>query len=175
MSKPAPERVLLGLVTRSRGLRGEMMLDRAVEGPYPNGLPVQIGSSEYVLERLQAHQGRSLIKVSGIGTVELADAQRDREVTVARGDVLTGPGEYLLQDLLGCDVVDDAAANVYGIVSGWQSNGAQILLEVDSGDAEPVLVPLVPAICLAVLPNERLIRVKLPDGLVDLNKPSARA
>jgi len=38
-----------------------------------------------------------------------------------------------------------------------------------------MLVPLVPAICVAVLPTERTIRVKLPDGLATLNAPPTRA
>ncbi|MEP7365318.1 MAG: ribosome maturation factor RimM [Acidobacteriota bacterium] len=175
MSNPAPEQVLLGLVARGRGLRGEMMLDRAVEGKYPKGLGVQIGTTQYPLDFLKPHQGRSLLKVIGIETIEQAEAQRGLEVSVARADVPTAAGDYLLQDLIGCDVVDDTSGHHYGTVSDWQTNGPQTLLEVHIEAPEPMLVPLVPAICVAVLPTERTIRVKLPEGLATLNSPSARA
>lgn len=167
--------MLLGLVSRSRGLRGEMMLDRAVEHRYGKGTSVQVGRGMYALESLKPHQGRSVVKLAGIDTIEQAEAQRGLEVSVARADVPTAPGEYLLQDLIGCDVIDDAGGHVYGIVSDWQGNGPQTLLEVEAEGSEPMLVPLVPAICVAVLPTERTIRVKLPDGLATLNAPPTRA
>lgn len=160
---------MLGVVARGRGLRGEMMLDRAVERAYTKGTSVQIGPGHYSLETLKPHQGRTLFKVSGIDTIEQAEAQRGLEVSVARDEVSTEPGEYLLQDLVGCDVIDDASGQTYGTVADWQTNGPQTLLEVDAGAAEPILIPLVPAICVAVLPNERTIRVTLPDGLATLN------
>lgn len=160
------------MVARGRGLRGEMMLDRAVERAYTKGIGVQIGSSSYSLDSLKPHQGRALLKVAGIDTIDQAEAQRGLEVTVARADVKAAHGEYLLQDLIGCDIVDNATGHAYGIVAGWQTNGPQTLLEVDGGAEEPMLVPLVPAICVAVLPHERLIRVTLPEGLATLNSRS---
>jgi 16S rRNA processing protein RimM len=152
-----------------------MMLDRAPERNYSKGLGVRIGASDYALETLKPHQGRSLLKVTGIETIEQAEAHRGMEVSVARDDASVPSGEYLLQDLIGCDLVDDSSAHIYGTVTDWQSNGPQTLLEVDTGSSEPMLVPLVPAICVAVLPMERIIRVKLPDGLATLNAPSSPA
>lgn len=164
--------MLLGVVARSRGLRGEMVLDRSVERRYPAGVPLQIGPTAYPLQSLKPYQNRSVLKVAGLDSVEQAGAQRGLAVSIAREYIPTGPGEYLLQDLIGCDVVDETSTQVYGMVVDWQSNGPQTLLEVETGGQEPMLVPLVPAICVHVLPNERTIRVKLPDGLATLNTPA---
>ncbi len=158
-------------MVRSRGLRGEIILDRPVEHRYAAGVRVQIGEAAYILQSLKLHQARGLLQVAGIASVEQAEALRGQLVSIARDAVPTAPGEYLLQDLIGCDVVDTESNHVYGMVSDWQSTGPQTLLEVDEGAEEPLLIPLVPAICVAVLPSERIIRVKLPEGLASLNAP----
>lgn len=149
-----------------------MVLDRPVHRRYLPGLSVQLDARSYRLLTLRPHQDRALLQVEGVTTMDQAEALRGAALSVARADVPLEPGEYLLQDLIGCDVVDDASGHLYGEVDDWQELGLQTLLEV-STPAAPLLVPLVPAICVNVRPADRLIRVTLPEGLAQLNDSTA--
>ena len=72
----------------------------------------------------------------------------------------------------GCDVIDHESGQLYGEVDDWQETGLQTLLEVRT-PAVPLLIPLVPAICVEIRPADRLIRVTLPEGLAQLNDSTA--
>ncbi|MBN8731435.1 MAG: 16S rRNA processing protein RimM [Acidobacteria bacterium] len=145
-----------------------MILDRPVHRRYMPGLSVQVDARPYRLLTLRPHQDRAFLQLDGITTMDLAEALRGAVLSVAREDVPLEPGEYLLQDLIGCDVIDDATGQLYGEVDDWQETGLQTLLEVNS-PAVQLLIPLVPAICIAIRPADRLIRVTLPEGLAQLN------
>lgn len=149
-----------------------MVLDRPVHRRYAPGLGVQVDARAYRLLALRPHRDRALLQLEAINTLEQAEALRGGELSVARADVPLEPGEYLLQDLIGCDVIDHATARLYGEVTDWQENGLQVLLEVQT-TAEPMLIPLVPALCVDIRPADRLIRVTLPEGLAHLNEPPA--
>jgi len=149
-----------------------MILDRPVHRRYMPGLSVQLDARPYRLLTLRPHQDRALLQLEGVTTMDQAEALRGAALSVARADVPLEPGDYLLQDLVGCDVVDDATGHLYGEVDDWQELGLQTLLEVRT-PAAPLLVPLVPAICVDVRPAERLIRVALPEGLAQLNDSQA--
>jgi ribosomal 30S subunit maturation factor RimM len=71
-------------------------------------------------------------------------------------------GEYFHSDLVGCEVRDHASDRLIGRVTGWEEYGGPALLEVDDGR---LLIPFVKAICVDILPEQRLIRVNLPEGL----------
>jgi len=76
-------------------------------------------------------------------------------------------GEYFQSDLIGCKVLDEKDGRVLGVVEGFEQYGGPPLLEVSSEDGE-VLIPFVPAICVAVDLAHRSISVDLPDGLLEL-------
>lgn len=149
-----------------------MVLDRPVHRQYTPGLGVQLDARSFRLLSLRPFQDRALLQLDGIATMDQAEALRGAQLSVARADVPLEPGEYLLQDLIGCDVIDHTTSHLYGEVTDWQENGSQTLLEVATS-AEPLLVPLVPAICIDIRPAERLIRVTLPEGLAHLNDSTA--
>jgi len=135
-------------------------------------LSVQVDARPYRLLSLRPHRDRALLQLEGISTMEQAEALRGSELSVARADVPLEPGEYLLQDLIGCDVIDHESGQLYGEVDDWQETGLQTLLEVRT-PAVPLLIPLVPAICVEIRPADRLIRVTLPEGLAQLNDSTA--
>jgi ribosomal 30S subunit maturation factor RimM len=66
---------------------------------------------------------------------------------------------------VGCEVRDRVSGRVVGRVTGWEEYGGPALLEVDNGR---LLIPFVKAICVEILPAEKLIRVDLPEGLESL-------
>ena len=61
---------------------------------------------------------------------------------------------------------DRLSGRVIGHVTGWEEYGGPALLQIDEGR---LLIPFVKAICVEILPDERLIRVDLPEGLEAVN------
>ena len=68
---------------------------------------------------------------------------------------------------MNCHVRNDATGEDIGVVTGWQEYGGPLLMEVQVGD-RLVLIPFVPAICVKVDLEAKMVRVRLPEGLLDL-------
>ena len=161
----SPDWLPIGVIVRPRGRSGEVLLDRSLSRSYSTPLPALVGAATHTIESLWIHHDRAVLKFQGVDSIEAAEALRGLPVSIPRSALgPLEPGEFLYQDLPGCRVIDDATGAPLGHVADWHENGPQILLELDSG----LLIPCVPELCPAILPAERLIRVKLPEGLREL-------
>jgi 16S rRNA processing protein RimM len=88
-------------------------------------------------------------------------------------------GTYYISDLVGCQVLERGGVRV-GVVRDVEINGQSVpgtpLLVVDldaariASRSNQILVPLAQDICLQVDLAARLIEVRLPDGLLELNE-----
>ena len=127
------------------------------------------GRREAVIEKAWRHKGRLILKLTGVESITDAEALRGYEVQIPANELAALPdGEYFLDDLVGCEVVDEEGGRTIGEVTDVLEPGGPLLLEIGAGGHE-VLVPLVTAICRDVDVEGRKIRVRLPEGLEDLN------
>jgi 16S rRNA processing protein RimM len=145
-----PSWIAIGRVARAHGLRGALRVELYDPGSRTLSTvkTARIGDSSFELKSARPQSGRVaayLIEVAGVGDRDQADALRGCEVAVARDVLALAPGEFLVADLLGC-AVHDAAGRALGTILSSFSNGAQDILELDSG----LLIPLVPDWVLAV-------------------------
>ncbi len=123
-----------------------------------------------VVESAWWHQGRLVLKFSGVDTISQAEALRDHEVSIPASERAELPeGEYYRDDLVGCEVAERETGKVLGRVTGWQDSGGAPLLVVEGGGGE-LLIPFAASICVAIEAGRR-IEVALPEGLKDLNAP----
>ena len=183
MSNPAktpasePEWVTIAVLGRPRGNKGEVTAspltnheDRFDDlesvhlfGPAGPGV-------EYPVERIWNHQGTPIFKFEGVDSINAAELLRGREVRVPKQDrVQLDEGEFFHDDLIGAEVRERTTDRLVGKVTGWEDFGGPSLLEIDGGR---VLIPFVKAICVEILPDEKLIRVELPIGLETINEES---
>ena len=166
------EWVVLATIVRSRGLRGEMFVDSLSGGPETfQGRNVWLRRGVDALRPAQIDKawlqsGRVVIHLTGVDSIEAAEALRGIELCVRPEDRLPlDEGEFYLSDLIGCELFDDG--NLVGPVVAWQESPGAILLTVRHGSRE-ALVPLVKAICHTVDTANRRILANLPIGLLDL-------
>jgi 16S rRNA processing protein RimM len=132
-----------------------------------------VGGTEYAVERVWYHKERPIFKFQGVDSISAAEALAGKDVCVPAEDRLKLPeGEYFFSDLVGCRVVDAASGAQVGTVSGWQEigPGSPVLLEVDAGGRDPVLVPFASKLLKKIDVKGREIRVELPEGLAELNR-----
>jgi 16S rRNA processing protein RimM len=79
-----------------------------------------------------------LVDLEGVTTREAAEALRGEEVALERAAVPLGEGEYLVADLMGCQVVDREGRSL-GEVTELFSNGAQDVIVVGDGRMFPLV------------------------------------
>lgn len=168
--------VTIARVLRSRGNRGEVAAEDLSDGNerFAEGACVLLADhsgdrNEAVIERSWYHQGRLILKFKGVESISDAELLRGREVQIPRSELGEPPeGEYYFDDLIGTKIVEAESGREIGEVEGVLEAGGSLLLEVRSGDRE-VLIPFAKHICVEIAPENGVIRVRMPEGLEELN------
>jgi 16S rRNA processing protein RimM len=162
-------RVVAARLVGTFGLRGELKCvpTGAGEGAILAGRSYPLaaaGDSDLVtLSAVRQHQGRLLVSVEGATTVDAAQVLVGKELYVERAAVHLAEGEYLDEDLVGLQLIDEAGTAL-GVVQRIEHYPAQDCLVVGPSGA---LVPLVRAFVRSIDLVSRTIEVTLPPGLLD--------
>jgi len=170
--------VLVGRVARAHGSRGQVIVNLDTDFPderFRVGAAVLVGSSATlrVIRDVRFHQGRPIIALEGIETMDDAEALAGAELRVPASGVGTLPEHtYYHYDLVGCVVVEQGGRTI-GPVTGVEGTMEMSRLVV-AGDRGEVLIPLVAEICTEIDVAGRRIVVNPPDGLLELNEPGGR-
>jgi 16S rRNA processing protein RimM len=129
--------LLVGRITRSHGLRGEVVVDLLSSEPELRlavGAELATDRGPLVVEAARPHQGKWLVVFEGVLGREAADALRGTEL---RAEPIDDPDALWVHDLVGASVVD-AAGVERGTVVAVLANPADDLLELDGGALVPV-------------------------------------
>lgn len=175
---PAPgidERVVVAEILRERGNIGEVVARSVsdVPGRMESLRAAQVRLADrsdlaVSIESAWLHGENWVLKFVGVDSIDAAKRLRGGDLWIPREERGDLPeGQYFQSDLVGCKVVDEKDGRVLGVVEGFEQYGGPLLLDV-KGDGREVLIPFVPAICVAVNLNDRSISVDLPEGLLDL-------
>lgn len=163
--------MVLAALRRARGLRGEITAESfgSELERFTPGLRVWLdGERELAIERAWEHNGRLVLKFSGIDSRTAAEPLQGHDIRIPETERPPAPpGRHYLSDLIGCRV-ETAEGRVVGEVTAWYDYGGPALLEV-GGEGGP-MIPLVPEICREVNETAKRIVVELPEGLEDLNR-----
>ena len=169
------DRVVIADIFRVRGIRGEVLAKSQTDVPGRfgnlNGAQLRLKNGRDLpaeLESAWEHKGDWVLKFREIDSATAAEQLRGAELWIPREQRgALAEGEYFQSDLLGCQVIDKSTGSTLGIVEGCQQYGGPSLLEVKREKGE-LLIPFVSAICQDVDLSARVIRVALPEGLLDL-------
>jgi 16S rRNA processing protein RimM len=172
--------VLVGIIARPQGHRGEVIVNP--ETDFPERRFVAGGTlwmreggraREVLVRTARMHQGRPVVRLEGVDTMNDAERLRGVELRVPEQSLSPLPeGRHYRHQLLGCDVVGlDGAA--IGRVTGINGAAGGEHLVVASAGGE-VLIPLVEGICRSIDVSARCIVVDPPEGLLDLNVTGSR-
>jgi 16S rRNA processing protein RimM len=170
------EYVTIARVLRSRGNRGEVAAEDLSDGGGRFGEGVCLFLMDpsgkrkgAVLERSWMHQGRLILKFAGVDSISDAELLRGSKVQIPRGELgPLSPGEFYFEELIGTKIVEADSGREIGEVADVLDGGGALLLQVRSGDRE-VLIPFAKPICVEVAPENGVIRVRMPEGLEELN------
>ena len=120
------------------------------------------------VESVRFHRGRPIVALTGVETMDAAEALAGAELRVDP-DALQPlpPGSFYHHDLIGCEVHASGGAKI-GRVTGVEGAAAGSRLVVESPSGE-ILIPLVEGICVNVDVPRKQIVVEPPEGLLELN------
>ena len=166
---------VVGRVARTHGNRGQVIVDPETDFPderFKPGSRLHIKSGGTIrpltVEAVRFHRGRPILGLSGVETIDAAEALAGAELRVTTDALQPLPaGSYYHHDLIGC-TVETVAGRVIGLVEAIEGTGSASRLVVRGGGAE-ILIPLVEGIAVDVNLGARRIVIEPPEGLLELN------
>ncbi|MCU1313683.1 MAG: rRNA processing protein RimM [Acidobacteriaceae bacterium] len=174
--------VLLARLLRPQGRHGELIADiltdfpeRFAERTHVWLLPAQQAAPprEADLERHWRHKGRIVLKFAGIDSINDADQYKGWHVAIpSQQRTPLDEDAVYIADLVGCRVYDETTASDLGPVldvARGEGGAADMLVLEQSGDE--LLIPFARAFLVGVDLNARLLRMRLPAGLIEINAP----
>ena len=121
-----------------------------------------------ILESSWFHKGLAILKFRGCDSLGAAELLVGRWLQIPRSEQRElPPGTVYLADLVGCEVVEGTRR--LGTVEAIEETGAVPLLRVRIPEGE-LLIPFAQEICQTVDVKRKEIRVRLPEGLEELNR-----
>jgi 16S rRNA processing protein RimM len=169
------EMILVGVVARTHGNRGEVILNSETDFPEDR---FRVGQTLYArlgngpAEALQVtavrfQQGRPIIGVAGISSIGEAERLAGAALKVPESEQVPLPaGSFYHHQLIGCEVSTKDGEDI-GRVAAVEGTGAASRLVVRGRRAE-VLIPLAAEICDIDVRTKRIV-VTPPDGLLEVN------
>jgi len=171
--------VLVGRVARPHGIRGQVVVNPEtdfVAERFHDGAQVWIrhagrdGALTITEARIEGR--RPIVAFDGFDSIEAAETLAGAELRVPESWLQPLPeGTYYLHQLAGCRVETVDGATV-GHVTRVEGGAGAAVLAVAAAQGE-VLVPLAQEICVGIDVGARLIRVRMPEGLLELNQTKA--
>ena len=119
------------------------------------------------VQRARAHGNIVILKLEGVDTVEQAAACRGQVLYLRRDQIPLEEGEYLVQDLLGCRVVDADTGADYGQVYDVRPTGANDVYYLRDAQGRERLVPAIPQVVLERDIDGGVITIRPLEGLFD--------
>jgi 16S rRNA processing protein RimM len=167
---------LVGRVTRTHGLRGEVVVHPEtdfVDERFAVGQTVWMRAGGTVqpltVRTSRSQNGRAVVGFEGCAAIDEAERLVGVELRIPASALMPlAPGVYYEHDLVGC-MVHTLAGREVGMVQRIDGTAGAVRLVV-SGARGEVLVPLASAICVTVDTAARRIRIDPPEGLIELNE-----
>jgi 16S rRNA processing protein RimM len=173
--------VTLAVIIKTQGRRGEVAVDTRTDVPdrFRQKMQLSALSKDNVrravtIEDLWPHKSFLVLKFEGVDTMTDAEALIGAELQVPLNERATlEPGWTYLSDLVGCTVFD--GAKEIGEIEDVQFGAGEApLLVVKSGAKLPYEIPFAEAFLEKLDLERKQVRMKLPEGLLEVNAPLAK-
>ncbi len=173
------EFITLARVVKTQGRHGEVGAEVHSDVPdrFAAGMKLSaLGKSgetrrELEVEEIWPHKGLLVFKFQGVDSISDAEVLIGSELQVPRADrAQLDQGWNYVSDLIGCAVLDHGAE--VGRIEDVQFGAGEAPLLIVAGKAGRKLdVPFAEAYLEGVDAAHRVVRMNLPEGMLDINAP----
>jgi 16S rRNA processing protein RimM len=177
------EWITLARVIKTQGRRGEVAIELHTDVPnrFQRGMRMwalaKSGSRrELTVEDLWPHKGHLVLKFEGVETISDAELLMGAELQLPLAErAELEPGWTYLNDLIGC-LVFDCGREIGKVADVVFGAGEAPLLVVrddvrDNASKVPYEIPFAEAYLEKVDVGRKQIKMRLPEGLLDVNAP----
>jgi 16S rRNA processing protein RimM len=180
-TEPSGGWITLAVVIKTQGRRGEVAVELHTDIPdrFQQGMRLwALGKDderrEVTVEDLWPHKSFLVLKFQGIETINDAEPLLGAELQLPLGErAELEPGWTYLSDLIGCTVFD-GPREIGEIEDVRFGAGEAPLLVVKSGAKLPYEIPFAEAFLGKLDLERKAVRMKLPEGLLEVNESSGR-
>lgn len=155
-------KIALGKIVKSVGLRGEVKIyPYSSDSSLKAGLHVTCGHDELLVEKLRMQKNMLIARFAGKDRVEDVEGLIGLEIFIDRKDIELEEDQYLVEDLIGCEVFD---RGVYvGRLEDVIQNAFQDIYVVEG--ERSILIPAVNEFVKEIDLCKRRINVELIEGM----------
>ncbi len=176
---PDSQRVTLAHLLRPQGRKGELLAELLTDFPEKfTGRVVLVGPAEYTIESYflptGRNAGRVVLKFANVDSINDAEKLNGLDVTIPEEDraPLEEDAAYI-SDLVGCTVFD--GEREVGLIEDVEAPAGSVTLDLASmlvvraADGSERLIPFVKAYIVSIEIAAKRIRMRLPEGLLEIN------
>ena len=200
MTQSAPRWIVLAHLLRPQGRKGELLAELSTDFPerFQDQRRVFLAAANFDGDESKAraaevaafwlpvgkNEGRVVLQFAGIDTISDAETIAGLDVIVPREERISLEDDSVyISELIGCTVYD--GQKQIGVVDdvqfamtadgGRRLDDAAPLLAVASAEGDEILIPFAKAFLVRVDTEAKRIEMRLPEGLVEINRPAGGA
>ncbi|MEG1819211.1 MAG: ribosome maturation factor RimM [Oscillospiraceae bacterium] len=161
----------IGEIVGTHGVKGEMRVNPWADSPefMKNFKTLYLdkhGQKSVKVSGCRPHGNVVLLMLDGIETVEQASVMRGKTLYMKRSDANLEKGNYFVQELVGCKVIDAETEKSYGIMSQVSFTGANDVWHIKDGEKE-FLIPAIPDVVDAIDVEKGIITIHPLRGIFE--------
>ena len=179
------EWITLAIVIKTQGRRGEVAVELHTDVPDRFRQDMRLWAlakdgqrREVTVEDLWPHKSFLVLKLQGIETISDAERLVGAELQLPRSErARLEPGWTYLSDLIGCTVFDGQReiGEIEDVQFGAGEAPLLVVRSKEQPDARlPYEIPFAEAYLEKLDLEHRQMRMKLPEGMLDVNAPLAK-
>ena len=163
--------ISIGKITNFFGIKGEAKVGYSNESQLKNAKKVylldDISKKELTIQNLRFHKNFAIVKFSEIDNINDLIQFKGQRIFISKKQALKqlDNNEYLIQDLIGCSVLNEKGEKLGSIVD-ISTNSSQDLLNIKNLIGQVSLVPFVEEFFPLVDIENKKIIIKPIEGLL---------
>jgi 16S rRNA processing protein RimM len=168
--------VLVGVITKAHGVRGEVAVQNRSDNPErwrPDAVVFDPDGASYRVVQVRGHGAKLLVRFEGVDDRTAAEGLRGRELVVPRSWLPPlADGTWWPHQIEGCRVVTEAGREL-GVVTEVLANpGNDLWVAVDDAGGE-TMIPAVADLVVQVDVDAKRVIVRDVEGLTTPGDPGA--
>ena len=161
----------IGKIVSTCGLKGEVRVLPWSDSPdffmSLSSLYFEEGAQKLTVQKARPQKNVVILKLSGVDTIEAANALRGKVLYMSRADVTLPERTFFVQDLIGLRVIDgDDRAVEYGLLSDVSQTGANDVYHITK-NGKTTLIPAIRQVVEETDVEKGIMRIRPMKGLFD--------